>query len=85
MKQSKGLIKKNKHHPKEASHGNSSGIPNSSLEQALIKRKSKPTTTRASALDHKWFSNHMGEEWISLLMIGLHQAYNWTSHCYYEA
>ena len=24
----------------------------------------------------------MGEEWILLLMIGLHQAYNWTSHCY---
>jgi hypothetical protein len=35
-----------------------------------------------SALDHKWFLFHMGKEWISLLMIGLHQAYNWTSHCY---
>ena len=40
------------------------------------------TTTQNSALDHKWFSNHIDEEWISLLMIGLHQAYNWTSHCY---
>ena len=35
-----------------------------------------------SALDHEWLSFHMGEEWISLLMIGLHQAYSWTSHCY---
>jgi hypothetical protein len=41
--------------------------------QALIK-ESKPTTTRDSAHDHKWFSIHMGEEWISILMIGLHQA-----------
>jgi hypothetical protein len=23
----------------------------------------------------------MGEEWISLSMISIHQAYNWTSHC----
>ena len=27
----------------------------------------------------------MGEEWTLSMMIGLHQAYNWTSHCYYEA
>ena len=24
----------------------------------------------------------MGEEWTLSMMIGLHQAYNWTSHCY---
>ena len=27
----------------------------------------------------------MGEEWDSNIDIGLHQAYNWTSHCYYGA
>ena len=52
--------------------------------QALIKRESKPTTTQYSALDHKWYLFYMGEEWISLMMIGLHQAINWTSQCYYE-
>jgi hypothetical protein len=44
--------------------------------QAWIKRRSKPTTTRVSALNHQWFSFYMGEEWISLLMIGLHQVIN---------
>ena len=30
-----------------------------------------------SALDHKWYSFHMGEEWNSkIVSIGLHQAYN---------
>ena len=53
--------------------------------QALIKRESKPTTTQYSALDHKRYSFHMSEEWILSMMIGLHQAYNWTSHCYYGA
>ena len=54
----------------------------SALMQAMIKRESKPTTTRISALDLKWFSIHMGEEWTLSMMIGLHQAINWTSHCY---
>ena len=43
------------------------------LKQALIKRRSKPTTTQGSALDLKWFSIHMGEEWTLSIMIGLHQ------------
>jgi hypothetical protein len=44
--------------------------------QALNKRRSKPTTTRDSTLDHKWFSFYMGEKYIYLLIIGLHQAIN---------
>ena len=52
--------------------------------QALTKRRSKPTTTHDSALDLKWFSIHMGEEWTLSMMIGLHQAINWTSHCYWR-
>ena len=51
------------------------------------KQRSKDEASQSqqeSALDHKWYSIHMGEEWISLFMIGLHQAYNWTSHCYWS-
>ena len=35
-----------------------------------------------SALDHKWFSFHMGGD--SNIDIGLHQSINWTSHCYWR-
>ena len=37
-----------------------------------------------SVLDHKWFLFHMGEEWTLSMMIGLHQAMNWTSHYYWS-
>ena len=47
------------------------------MQAKIKKRWSKPTTTKDSALDHKWFLIHMGEDLIYQLvsMFGLHQAY----------
>ena len=65
---------------KRTSHNILSGILTLKLscKQRCNEETSKPQ--QESALDHKWFSIHMGEEWISNIDIGLHQAYNWTSH-----
>ena len=51
--------------------------------QALIKEEANQPH-HDSALDHQWFSFRMGEEWTLSMMIGLHQAINWTSHCYWS-
>ena len=54
-----------------------------SCKQRSKDKASQPQ--QESALDHKWYSFHMGEEWNSkIVSIGLHQAYNWTSHCYWS-
>ena len=37
-----------------------------------------------SALDHKWYSCQGWRMKFKLVSIGLHQAYNWTSHCYWS-
>ena len=37
-----------------------------------------------SALDHKWYSFHELRVKFKMVCIGLHQAYNWTSHCYWS-
>ena len=47
-----------------ASQGTSSGILSRSLKQALIDDEASHPQ-QDSAHYHKWFSIHMGEEWIS--------------------
>ena len=72
----KRLIKKASNTQKRASHANSSGILSfSSLKQAMINEEASQPQHQDSALDHWWFSNHMCEEWDSIIDIGLHQAY----------
>jgi hypothetical protein len=53
-----------------------------SSKQWLNDEASQPQ--QENALDHKWFTNHMGEEWISNINISLHQTINWTLHCYWS-
>jgi uncharacterized membrane protein YsdA (DUF1294 family) len=71
------IDQESKQHPKRASHENSSNILNSSLKQALIKRRSKPTTTTRLGtwslvvIQFIWVKNGF----YLAMMIGLHQAY----------
>jgi hypothetical protein len=70
---------------KRASNCISSGILTLVLSCKHIEQKDKARQPHwDSALDLKWFSFYMGEEWIYLLIIGLHRAINWTSHCYWS-
>ena len=81
-RKSKECIQKASNAQKRASHDNSSSILTyDALKQVMVNEEaSRPQQN--SALDHKWFSFHMGEEWDSNIDIGLHQANNQTSHCY---
>jgi len=46
--------------------------------QQVVQMKEASQPQQESALEHhKWYSNHIDEEWISNIDIGLHQAYNW--------
>ena len=58
---------------KRVNHDISSGILKLMLSYKQRSKDKASQPQEESALDHKWFSNHMGKEWISLLMIGLHQ------------
>jgi hypothetical protein len=70
---------------KRASNCTSSGILTLVLSCKHNEQKDEASQPHwDSALDHKWFSFHMGEEWIYLLIISLHQAINETSHCYWS-
>ena len=45
--------------------------------QQVVQMKEASQPQQGSALEHhKWYSNHIDEEWISNIDIGLHQAYN---------
>jgi len=45
--------------------------------QQVVQMKEASQSQQESALEHyKWYSNHIDEEWISNIDIGLHQAYN---------
>ena len=78
----KGWSRKASNTQKRASHDNSMVF---TLIVLSCKHWSKEEASQPhydSALDLKWFSIHMGDEWTISMMIGLHQAINWTSHCY---
>jgi len=45
--------------------------------QQVVQMKEASQPQQGSALEHhKWYSNNIGEEWISNIDIGLHQDYN---------
>jgi len=51
--------------------------------QALIKDEASQPQ-QDSALDHKWFSIHMGEEWNSNWYYLSSPSLKWTSWCYWR-
>ena len=61
---------------KRANHDISSGILTLMLSCKHWSKDEASQPQQESALDHKWYSFHMGEEWNSNANIGLYQAIN---------